>query len=56
MKGARVDLSTEQILDLRALVTGVVSTNDSVLAQHGHDESAFPPARPSAVVMVSTTQ
>jgi D-lactate dehydrogenase (cytochrome) len=56
MSGARVDLSEEQISDLRALVTGGVSTNESVLDQHGHDESAFPAARPSAVVMVSTTQ
>lgn len=56
MNGARVDLTEKQILDLRAMVTGGVSTNDSVLDQHGHDESAFPPVRPSAVVMASTTK
>ena len=56
MNGVRVDLTEKQISDLRTLVVGGVSTNESVLDQHGHDESAFPPARPSAVVMVSTTQ
>jgi D-lactate dehydrogenase (cytochrome) len=55
MNSARVDLTDKQIVDLGAIVGGRVSTNDSVLDHHGHDESAFPPVRPSAVVMVNTT-
>ncbi|MEK6647799.1 MAG: FAD-linked oxidase C-terminal domain-containing protein [Actinomycetota bacterium] len=52
----RVDLTNKQIADLRAMVSDEVTTNESVLDQHGRDESAFPPMRPSAVVMVSTTE
>jgi D-lactate dehydrogenase (cytochrome) len=52
----RVDLTEDQIGILRTLVTGGVSTNESVLDQHGRDESAFAPVRPSAVVVVNTTQ
>ena len=51
----RVDLTSDQINHLQTLVTGLVSTNESVLDSHSHDESAFPPVRPSAVVMVSST-
>ena len=56
MEEYRVDLTPSQIADLQTLVAGQVSTNESVLDQHGSDESAFPPVRPSAVVMASTTE
>ena len=52
----RTDLDTRQLDDLRSIVDGRVSTNESVLDQHGHDESAFTPSRPSAVVMVNSTE
>lgn len=52
----RTDLTSKQIADLHSLVAGRVSTTSAALDQHGHDESAFPPALPSAVVMVSSTQ
>ncbi len=51
----RVDLSAEQVRDLQGMVSGKVSTNESVLDQHSHDESAFPPVKPSAVVPVAST-
>lgn len=53
---SRVDLSKSQIDALSALVSGRVSTNESVLDSHGRDESAFPPVRPSAVVMAHSTE
>ncbi|MDP1719634.1 MAG: FAD-linked oxidase C-terminal domain-containing protein [Candidatus Nanopelagicaceae bacterium] len=56
MINARVDLDSRQLDDLRAIVGGRISTNESVLDQHGHDESAFTPAKPSAVVMVNSTE
>jgi D-lactate dehydrogenase (cytochrome) len=56
MEEYRVDLTPSQIADLQTLVAGQVSTNESVLDQHGRDESAFPPVRPSAVVMASTNE
>ena len=52
----RVDLSAAQIEHLKSLVTGLVSTNETVLDQHGRDESAIPPVRPSAVVMPQSTE
>lgn len=52
----RVELTSKQIEALRQIVDGRVSTTPSVLDQHGHDESAFPSARPSAVVMASSTE
>ena len=52
----RVDLSPGQIEHLKSLVTGLVSTNETVLDQHGRDESAIPPVRPSAVVMPQSTE
>ena len=51
----RVDLSEAQIKHLKTLTSGTVSTVESVLDQHGRDESAHPPVRPSAVVTVRTT-
>jgi D-lactate dehydrogenase (cytochrome) len=55
MNNLRVDLTNKQISDLRLMVTGGVSINESVLDSHAHDESSFPPVRPSAVVMASST-
>lgn len=52
----RVNVTEDQISILRTLATGGVSTNESVLDQHSRDESAFPPVRPSAVVVVNTTE
>ena len=52
----RIELTTDQIAALGALVDGRISTNDSVLDLHGRDESAFPPVKPSAVITVHTTQ
>lgn len=51
----RVDLTPKQLDELRSLVDGRVMTTQSVLDQHGHDESAFPASPPSAVVMASST-
>jgi len=53
---SRVDLSQSQLDALSALVSGRVSVNESVLDSHGRDESAFPPVRPSAVVMAHSTE
>lgn len=55
MSITRIDLTLAQIEHLKTLTSGLVSTNESVLNQHGRDESAFPPVNPSAVVMVNTT-
>jgi len=52
----RVDLSPAQIEHLKTLVSGYVSTNETILDQHGRDESAIPPVRPSAVVMPRSTE
>ena len=52
----RTDLSADQIAELGALVSGRISTNDSVLDLHGRDESAFPPVKPSAVITVHSTE
>lgn len=56
MTGQRVDLTAAQIDHLKTLVSGQVSTNETVLDQHGRDESAIPPVRPSAVVMPHSTE
>ena len=53
---SRVDLTPQQIEHLKTLVTGQVSTNETILDQHGRDESAIPPVRPSAVVMPHSTE
>jgi len=52
----RVDVTPDQIATLQTLATGGVSTNESSLDQHGHDESAFTPVQPSVVVLPCTTQ
>ena len=56
MINKRVDLTPVQIEHLKTLVTGAVSTNETILDQHGRDESAIPPVRPSAVVMPHSTE
>ncbi|MFM7496333.1 MAG: FAD-binding oxidoreductase [Candidatus Nanopelagicus sp.] len=56
MINTRVDLSPSQIEHLKTLVLGSVSTNETILDQHGRDESAIPPVRPSAVVMPRSTE
>ena len=56
MINKRVDLTSVQIEHLRTLVSGAVSTNETILDQHGRDESAIPPVRPSAVVMPHSTE
>ena len=53
---SRVDLTKLQLDALSALVSGRISTNESVLDSHGRDESAFPPVQPSAVVMAHSTE
>ena len=52
----RVNLTPKQLEHLKSLVAGGVSSSNSVLEQHGMDESAHPPILPSAVVMVSSTE
>ena len=56
MINTRVDLSPSQIEHLKTLVSGSVSTNETILDQHGRDESAIPPVRPSAVAMPRSTE
>lgn len=56
MINSRVDLTSVQIEHLKTLVSGAVSTNETILDQHGRDESAIPPVRPSAVVMPHSTE
>ena len=56
MINKRVDLTSVQIEHLKTLVSGAVSTNETILDQHGRDESAIPPVRPSAVVMPHSTE
>ena len=56
MINTRVDLSPSQIEHLKTLVSGSASTNETILDQHGRDESAIPPVRPSAVVMPRSTE
>ena len=51
----RVDLSDQQLDTLKSIVGNRVTSNDSVLDQHGRDESAFPPISPSAVIYPKST-
>ena len=53
---SRVELTNDQLEHLKTLVSGSVSTNEAMLDQHGKDESAIPPVRPSAVVMPNSTE
>ena len=56
MEHSRVELTPKQIEEIGSIVDHRVSTTQSVLVQHGHDESAFPPSLPSAVVMANSTE
>lgn len=51
----RIELTIEQVAAIGSLVGGRISQNDSVLESHSHDESAFPPVKPSAVVSPNST-
>ena len=51
----RVDLTNSQLDALREIVGDRLSINESVLDQHGRDESAFPPVLPSAVLYPKST-
>ncbi|MBU6380739.1 MAG: FAD-binding protein, partial [Acidobacteria bacterium] len=53
---SRVELTIEQIAEIGSLVSGRISTNETILELHGRDESAFPPTKPSAVVTVHSTE
>lgn len=51
----RVELNFEQIQLFKAMFENRFVTTESVLDEHGRDESAFPPAMPSAVIYAKTT-
>ena len=50
-----MDLTNSQLDALREIVGDRLSINESVLDQHGRDESAFPPVLPSAVLYPKST-
>ncbi len=52
----RVNLTPSQISALESIVAGRVLTQSAILEQHSHDESAFAPVTPSAVVMANSTE
>lgn len=52
----RFPLTAAHIEHLRTLATGGVNTSESVLKQHGQDESAWPAVLPDAVVFPKTTE
>jgi D-lactate dehydrogenase (cytochrome) len=51
----RVDLTTSDIQYLKTLIGERLSTNHSVMDQHGRDESAYPPIMPAAVAYPANT-
>jgi D-lactate dehydrogenase (cytochrome) len=51
----RVELNSEQIQLFKSIFENRFVTTESVLDEHGRDESAFPPAMPSAVIYAKTT-
>ena len=51
----RVELNPEQIQLFKSIFENRFVTTESVLDEHGRDESAFPPAMPSAVIYAKTT-
>ena len=53
---SRVELTIDQIAEIGALVSGRITTNETILDLHGRDESAFPPTKPSVVVTVHSTE
>ena len=54
--GSRVNLAPAEISALSQIVGDRLSTNESVLEQHGRDESAYPPVKPWAVLYPLDTQ
>jgi D-lactate dehydrogenase (cytochrome) len=51
----RVELSSEQIATFKSIFKDRFVTTESVLDEHGRDESAFPPVMPSAVIYATST-
>jgi len=54
-QGQRIDLSLQQMEKFKSIFHERFVTTDSVLDEHGRDESAFPPVKPSAVIYVKST-
>ena len=52
----RVELSAEQIAAFKSIFQDRCVTTESVLDEHGRDESAFPPVMPSAVIYAKSTE
>ena len=52
----RVELSSEQIAAFKSIFQDRCVTTESVLDEHGRDESAFPPVMPSAVIYAKSTE
>jgi D-lactate dehydrogenase (cytochrome) len=53
--GQRVELNSDQIANFKTIFGDRFVTTESVLDEHGRDESAFPPVMPSAVIYVKST-
>ena len=51
----RVELSSEQVAAFKSIFQDRFVTTESVLDEHGRDESAFPPVMPSAVIYATST-
>jgi D-lactate dehydrogenase (cytochrome) len=51
----RVELNSDQIQHFKSIFQNRFVTTESVLDEHGRDESAFPPAMPSAVIYAKST-
>ena len=51
----RVEISSEQIATFKSIFQDRFVTTESVLDEHGRDESAFPPVMPSAVIYATST-
>ena len=52
----RIELTPGQITELGLIIGGRILTSQSVLDQHGRDESAHPGSLPSAVVMAASKE
>ena len=55
MERYRVELTLDDIVALKKMVDGRLSTAAPELERHSHDESAFPSSLPSAVITASST-
>ncbi len=51
----RVELNSAQIQLFKSIFQNRFVTTESVLDEHGRDESAFPPVMPSAVIYATST-